>query len=301
MFTADGILNLDKPYGMTSMEIVRRIKRASRAKRVGHGGTLDPVATGVIPICLGRATRTMEYLLAGTKDYRAKVEFGAATDTYDALGKITTRADASHVTVGEIEKVLKSFKGEIDQVPPMFSALKRKGKRLYDLARAGIEIEREPRKVKVLSIDLKDWHYPVATVEVQCGRGFYMRSLAHDLGQLLGCGAHLKNLVRLRSGPFELSSALSLEDAEQLFDNDLWRTALHPPDVLLQDLRAMIVGNRVESALIHGGGIPKDWRTPRGIAGEMCRAYSVEGKFLASLAFDASTNQWRADKVFLSK
>ena len=144
MFAMDGILNLDKPYGMTSMEVVRRIKRASRAKRVGHGGTLDPVATGVVPICFGRATRIMEYLVAGTKDYRTVVEFGVTTDTYDALGKVTGRADASQLTSGEIERSLQSFKGEIDQVPPMFSALKRKGKRLYDLARAGIEVEREP-------------------------------------------------------------------------------------------------------------------------------------------------------------
>ncbi len=282
------------------MDVVRRIKRASRAKRVGHGGTLDPVATGVIPICFGRATRIMEYLVSGTKDYRAVVEFGATTDTYDALGKVTAKSDASHLTAGEIERALQSFKGEIDQVPPMFSALKRKGKRLYDLARAGIEVEREPRRVEVLSIDLADWSYPLATVEVRCGRGFYMRSLAHDLGQALGCGAHLKNLVRRRSGPFELSDALSLEDAEQLVADDLWQAALHPADIVLQDLRAMIVGIRVENSLRHGGSIPNDWSAPPGEAGERCRAYGVGGRFLAVLSFDAPADQWRADKVFLS-
>jgi tRNA pseudouridine55 synthase len=300
MLAVDGILNLDKPYGMTSMDVVRRIKRASRAKRVGHGGTLDPVATGVIPICFGRATRIMEYLVSGTKDYGAVVEFGATTDTYDAMGKVTARSDASHLTAGEIEGALQSFKGEIDQVPPMFSALKQKGKRLYDLARAGIEVEREPRRVEVLSIELADWSYPLAKIEVRCGRGFYMRSLAHDLGQALGCGAHLKNLVRQRSGPFELSSASSLEDAEQLFADNLWRTALHPADVVLQDLRAMIVGTRIENSLRHGGSIPSDWRAPPGKAGERCRAYGVGGKFLAVLSFDAPAGQWRADKVFLT-
>jgi len=300
MLAVDGILNVDKPYGITSMHVVRRIKRASRALRVGHGGTLDPVATGVIPICFGRATRIMEYLVAGTKDYRAVVKFGVTTDTYDALGKVTARSDASHLTAGEVERALRPFKGEIDQVPPMFSALKRKGKRLYDLARAGIEVEREPRKVKVLSIDLTDWSYPLATIEVRCGRGFYIRSLAHDLGQALGCGARLENLARLRSGPFKLSSALSLEDAEQLFADGRWRTALHPSDIVLQDFRAMIVGKRIEDSLRHGGGLPKDWRAPPGEAGEKCRAYSVGGRFLAVLSFDAPANQWHADKVFLS-
>ena len=300
MFAMDGILNLDKPYGMTSMEVVRRIKRASRAKRVGHGGTLDPVATGVVPICFGRATRIMEYLVAGTKDYRTVVEFGVTTDTYDALGKVTGRADASQLTFGEIERSLQSFKGEIDQVPPMFSALKRKGKRLYDLARAGIEVEREPRRVEVLAIELTDWSPPMATVEVRCGRGFYMRSLAHDLGQVLGCGAHLKSLVRLRSGPFELSGASSLEEAERLFDDDRWQTALHPADFVLRDLRAMIVGSRIERSLRHGGGPPNDWRVSPGKAGERCRAYGVGGTFLAIMSFDAAISQWRSEKVFAS-
>ena len=195
----NGILNIDKPKDLTSMDVVRRIKRASKQKRVGHGGTLDPIATGVIPICMGQATRMMEYVVDGSKEYRGTVEMGVETDTYDAMGEAVRRADTSGVTAYRIEGALDSFEGEVMQVPPMYSALKIKGKRLYNLARAGIEVEREARPVKVHDVKLLDYTPPHAVVEVSCGRGFYMRSLAHDLGQALGCGGHLKELVRLRS------------------------------------------------------------------------------------------------------
>ena len=152
-----GILNVDKPYGFTSMEVVRRVKRASRQKRVGHAGTLDPIATGVLPICLGQATRMMEYLVDGTKIYRTVVELGVNTDTYDALGKTTSRVESVNLSKDEVTDALMKFKDIDFQVPPMFSALKKEGKRLYDLARAGIEVERKPRNVEVFDISLIDW------------------------------------------------------------------------------------------------------------------------------------------------
>ena len=212
----DGILNVDKPYGLTSMDVVRRLKRASGVKRVGHGGTLDPIATGVIPICFGQATRLMEYLVDGTKDYRAVVELGVETDTYDALGQVVSNQNASHVTLADVSDALESYTGVIQQVPPMYSALKQQGKRLYDLARAGIEVAREPRTVEVFEITVLDWSPPQVTLEATCGRGFYVRSLAHDLGSSLGCGGHLKSLTRLRSGPFKVADALSVSDAEEI-------------------------------------------------------------------------------------
>ena len=280
------------------MAVVRRLKRASGHRRVGHGGTLDPVATGVVPICFGRATRVMQQLIDGTKGYRATVELGASTDTYDALGEVTGGSDPSGVTLAGIGQVLESFKGVIHQVPPMYSALKREGKRLYDLARAGIEVEREPRRVEVFSIELLEWSAPLATIEVSCGRGFYMRSLAHDLGNELGCGGHLKGLVRLRTGPFDLSDALSVSDAEQRFADGTWREVLYSPDVVLYNLRAVIAGERVGEMIRNGRPLPAGLRIPFSRPNERCRVYDTDGRFLAILRFHASPGQWRPEKVF---
>ncbi len=294
----DGFLNVDKPYGITSMELVRRIKRACGVKRVGHGGTLDPVATGVVPVCLGQATRLMEYVIDGTKDYRAEIELGVDTDTYDSLGQVIARSDPSRVDRAAVERALEPFQGVIRQVPPMYSALKKQGKRLYELARAGIEVEREPREVKVLCTTLVDWSAPLITVEVTCGRGFYMRSLAHDLGQALGCGAHLKSLIRLRTGPFRVADAIALPGAREPFPPGAWQGALHAPDVVLSGLPAVIVGMQREGMLRDGRGFPSRSRLPDSGDGARCRAYGVNGGFIGLLKFDAGTMQWRPDKIF---
>lgn len=294
----DGILNVDKPYGITSMDVVRRLKRASGQKRVGHGGTLDPIATGVIPICFGQATRMMEYLINGSKEYKAAVELGVITDTYDALGEIVETKDASAVTITDVENAIAGFTGVIDQVPPMYSALKKNGKRLYELARQGVEVEREARSVTVNDIKIVDWESPVVTIEVSCGRGFYMRSLAYDLGNVLGCGGHMKSLVRLKSGAFHLETALSLQEAEDRLLEGEWQDILHSPDVVISSLNALVVGKQTEDLIRNGRTLPVELRIPRGKPDERCRAYSVDGRFLAILAFDSASGQWRPDKVF---
>ena len=296
--SVDAIMSIDKPYGMTSMEVVRRIKRGSGVKHVGHGGTLDPVATGVLPICFGQATRVMEYLVEATKDYRAVIELGVTTDTYDAMGEVTARAKTIGVTSADLEQAMESFKGVTAQIPPMYSALKRRGKRLYDLARAGIEVEREPREVEVLGITLVDWSPLLATLDVRCGRGFYMRSFAHDLGQALGCGAHLKNLVRLRTGPFQISDALPLPEAERKLTDGSWGEHLYAPDVVLQNLPAMVVGKSREDMIKHGRGLYPGLRMASARPNERCRVYSADGRFLAVVTFDASEQHWRPEKVF---
>ena len=280
------------------MDIVRRIKRASGLKRVGHGGTLDPVATGVLPVCLGQATRVMEYLVDGTKDYRAIVELGVSTNTYDAMGEVTDTADASGITATDIEQAVAPFRGVTQQVPPMYSALKKQGKRLYDLARAGVHVEREPRRVEVFKVELLEWSAPLATVEVTCGRGFYMRSLANDLGQALGCGGHLKGLVRLRSGIFHISAAITLEDLEARTEDGTWRELVFAPDSALQGLRAFIVGRRAEEMIRHGRPLVSGAGIPPSRPDERCRVYSVDGTFLGVLAFDSTARQWRPHKVF---
>jgi tRNA pseudouridine55 synthase len=240
----------------------------------------------------------MEYLVDGTKEYRAEVALGTETDTYDSLGQVTGRQDPSEVKLDDIIEKLGQFQGVIQQVPPMYSALKRKGKRLYELARAGIEVEREPRRVEVFEIEAEDWSPPVVTLKVRCGRGFYMRSLAYDLGRALGCGAHLKGLARLRTGPFKITEAMSLADAEQTFDDGTWRDALHAPDAVLGTLRAFIVGKRAEDMIRDGRPVPSGPRIPANRPGEECRVYTVDGRFVAIVVFDAAARQWRPSKVF---
>ena len=292
----DGILNIDKPYGITSMDVVRRIKRASRQRRVGHGGTLDPIATGVIPVCLGQATRLMEDIIGGAKTYLAGIELGAQTDTYDALGEITERGDPSGITLEDIERALERFRGDIMQVPPMYSALKRDGKRLYDLARAGVEVEREPRPVTVHDIALEGWTPPVATVRVHCGKGFYMRSLAHDLGQALGCGGHMKTLARQRLGAFTAADALSLDEAEERIACGEWREVVHSPDIALRQLPALILGSRAAEMIRNGRAIEAAPSQPA--PAERARAYTTDGRFLATLKLDAELRRWKPEKVF---
>ena len=292
------MLNVDKPEGITSMDVLRRIKRASGQKRVGHGGTLDPFATGVIPVCFGQATRMMEYLIEGTRVYRAVIELGVETDTFDSQGAVTGEADASGIARRDLEAAVASFEGTIEQVPPMYSALKRKGKRLYELARAGIEVDREPRRVEVIDIDFKDWSPPLLGLDVQCGRGFYVRSLAHDLGKLLGCGGHLKSLNRLRSGPFDISDALTLDQAEQCFEDGSWQDWLYPLDMAVDSLRAFIVGSQAEQMIRHGRSLPAGLRIPLSRRNERCRVYSLDGRFLALMSFNTSTREWRSNRVF---
>jgi tRNA pseudouridine55 synthase len=294
-----GILNIDKPYGITSMDVVRRVKRASGFKRVGHGGTLDPVATGVIPICIGQATRMMEYMLDGSKKYRTTIVLGVTTDTYDSQGEVTATADASHLTQEDVESALSPFLGEIEQVPPMYSALKKDGKRLYELARQGIEIEREPRPVSVYEIKLTQWKPPEATVEIHCGRGFYVRSLAYDLGQALGCGGHLTALVRLKASAFTLDEALTLEEAEESFEDGSWTEHLHSPDIVLGHMRAIIAGQRLQELIKNGRPIPASIQISPNEPEERCRVYGTDGTFLAIMRFDPEEALWKADKVFL--
>ena len=294
----DGILNIDKPSGITSMDVVRRIKRASGQKRVGHGGTLDPFASGVVPVCLGRATRMMEYLVDGTKDYHATVRLGVETDTYDVDGEVIEKRDASDIDLEAIQRALRPFEGMIEQVPPMFSALKKDGKRLYDMARAGIEVEREPRPVHVLGIDVVDWSSPDLIIDVTCGRGFYMRSLAHDLGEVLGCGGHLQELTRTRNSAFHIDEALSLEEAETYFSDGTWDEVIHSPDIAVRSMPAIVVDKGVAERVRNGRPLPGALRIPFEEPGEECRVYGSDGEFLALISFDNSAGQWRPKKVF---
>ena len=293
------IFNIDKPRGITSMEVVRRIKRALGVKKgVGHGGTLDPIATGVIPVCVGQATRVMEYLLDGSKEYTCSIHMGVSTDTYDALGEIVDEKDSSFVEGQQVESALREFRGEIAQVPPIYSALKRQGRRLYDLAREGVEVELEARPVLVHDIQLTDWDPPVATVAIVCGKGFYVRSLAHDLGNALGCGGHLKSLVRRRTGPFALVNAVSLNEAVERIESGRADELLYSPDVVLESMPAMILGQQNLKMVRNGRPLPVGMAPCGAGPDARVRAYSTDGSFVAVMRFDGELSQWRPHKVF---
>jgi tRNA pseudouridine55 synthase len=208
---AGGVVVIDKPSGLTSFDVVARVRRAFGERRVGHAGTLDPMATGVLPVCVGEATKLVPFLMGGEKVYEAEALLGVTTDTLDATGKVLDSRDAGRVTVDDVRALLGRFVGEIQQRPPMHSALKVDGRRLYELARAGVEVEREARTIRVHAIDLVSFRTPRLELKVRCGKGTYIRSLIADLGDALGPGAHMSALRRTQVGAFTLAEAVTLE------------------------------------------------------------------------------------------
>ncbi len=290
----DGILVVNKPKEITSMDVVRVVKRVTRVKRVGHAGTLDPIATGVLPVCLGQATRFMDYLVDGGKTYYGEVTLGAATDTYDAQGQVTATGDYSGVTQADVEALLPRFTGAIMQQPPMYSAVKHEGKRLYDLARAGVEVDRPEREVVVHDLWLREWDPPRVAVEVRCGKGFYMRSLAHDLGAALGCHAHLSALTRTLVGPFSLDDAVSIEQFESEED---WEGLLEPPDAALLDIDAALLPSAAERHMRNGQPVTLPSLGPYAKHLDARRAYSEDGRFLGLIRFNRPDSSWQPDKV----
>jgi tRNA pseudouridine55 synthase len=295
--TLDGILNIDKPAGRTSYSVVAAVKRLAGERRVGHAGTLDPDATGVLPVCLGQATRIIEFFTDTTKTYRAVIELGIATDTYDASGKITQRSDPSKIDRAMFESALVSFRGAIRQTPPMYSAVKQRGQPLYKLARAGVTVERKPRPVTVHRLELIAWQPPSATLEIECSKGTYIRSLAHELGQTLGCGAHLKNLMRTRSGIFDVKNSVSLPRLEEAFRSGYGENYLLPVDIALQDYDAVIVDSTAESAIRNGSNI--EISGSRNAGEEYCRAYSQDGRLLGMLRYVPEKEAWQPKKVLV--
>jgi tRNA pseudouridine55 synthase len=293
----DGILNIDKPPGRTSYGVVAAVKRLTGERRVGHAGTLDPAATGVLPVFLGHATRVIEFLTDTTKTYRAVIELGVATDTYDGSGRVVRRADPSAVDRAGLETALESFRGAIRQVPPMYSALKHAGQPLYKLARAGVTVERKSRPVTVHRLELVDWQPPSVTLEIECSKGTYIRSLAQDLGQALGCGAYLKSLVRTRSGIFGIEDAVSLPRLQDAFRLGYGENYLHPVDFVLQDYDAVIVDDAAEAAIRNGGVL--SITVGREVDKKYCRAYSQDGRLLGMLRYLPEKGAWQPKKLLI--
>lgn len=210
----NGVLVLNKPAGISSSDAVQQVKRLFGAQKVGHTGSLDPLATGVLPLCFGEATKFSQYLLLSDKKYWTRIKLGVATNTGDADGEVISSADASHITQADIEAALPAFRGDIEQVPSMFSALKHNGQPLYKLARQGIEVEREARSISIYSNELVRFEGDEFELQIHCTKGTYVRTIAEELGAVLGVGAHVTALHRCAAGPFDESDMVSLEELE---------------------------------------------------------------------------------------
>ncbi len=291
----NGIFNLNKPQGKSSHAIVSAVRKLSGIKRVGHGGTLDPMATGVLLVCVGQAVRITEYLIDHDKRYRARVRLGVETDTYDATGKVVSERDVS-ATREEIEHALGKFAGRISQYPPAFSAIKRDGVALYRLARRGVEVETEAREVEIFLLKLIDVNLPEAEFEVHCSKGTYIRSMAHDLGQALGCGAHLSALTRLASGKFKLENSLTLEQLGVAFEHGDVDKALMPLDRALEHFDAIMVDAASARQVINGISLV----STQPIATPLARLYS-DGQIIALMERGSEPNVWKPKKVFVGQ
>ena len=240
----NGILVLDKPLGMSSNQALQVAKRLYFAAKAGHTGSLDPLATGVLPLCFGEATKFSQYLLDADKAYASTFVLGARTDTGDAEGQVLERCDAGHLQESDVASALERFRGEIEQVPSMYSAIKQGGEPLYKLARQGLEVERKARRVVVKRLELRafrqgDGSAPEVDIDMECSKGTYVRSIAEDLGQALGCGAHVSALRRTKAGPFTIEDSVTLNTLEALKGNDELRQMddlLLPADAALQGL-----------------------------------------------------------------
>jgi tRNA pseudouridine55 synthase len=295
MTGAFGLLNINKPSGPTSHDIVAGVRRGTGIKRVGHAGTLDPLAQGVLVLALGKATRLVEYLMSSPKRYRAQILLGTTTDTQDIEGAIIDEREVPpDLSAPDILATLAGFHGDIQQTPPAYSAIKVQGKAAYARARAGEQVELAPRPVTIFELRLIDFALPRLTLEVSCSPGTYIRTLAHDLGQALGCGAVLENLVRTASGAFELAGAVSWESLEAAFENGSWQNHLIPADDALPDTPKVTLSAEQFERLRVGAPF-----TGPDIAPGFARAYSPDHRFVAVLRGDPEAGVWRPHKVFV--
>jgi tRNA pseudouridine55 synthase len=294
----DGILNINKATGMTSHDVVAKIRKLLHQKRVGHAGTLDPAASGVLPICLGQATRVAEYLSESGKAYQAEVILGIATDTYDSEGTIIRSSNVVDLDLADIKQMLQQFLGPQMQIPPPYSAIKIQGQPAYKRARAGEFLTLQPRPVTIYQLEILQWLPPRLTLAIECSKGTYIRSLAHDLGEQLGCGAHLSTLQRARSGPFSLSDSITLEQLEQAIAEGTVQQYLYPAGTALQQYPALILDEATIQHALHGNAF-KYTAQPGHAPTDLARVYDTAGHFLAIAAWDPERGIWQPKKVFL--
>lgn len=288
-----GVLVVDKPIGLTSHDVVQIIRRGTGIRRAGHTGTLDPRASGVLVVLIGPAVRLSEYVSASDKRYQATIRLGSTTDTYDSEGRITSFSELRNLDEEEFNEILQKFVGEMEQVPPPYSAVKVKGRKAYEMAREGEDVDLEARTINVYSLEVLEWAPPEAVIDVYCSSGTYVRSLAHDLGNELGTGAHLVGLRRTKSGRFTLRDAVPLRRLQEAFDTGTWYRFLIPAAEALGDWPMVELEPEEVEKVRHGQRVPAE----EGQIG-WARGVSLQGDLVALLEVDEESNEWQPRKVF---
>ncbi len=311
----NGMLLVNKEAGYTSNDVVAKLRGILKQKKIGHTGTLDPQAVGLLVVCLGNATRVVELLTGHTKEYIAVVQLGVTTDTQDMTGEILMKRDAGGITREQLTEAVKAFRGSYDQIPPMYSAVKVNGKRLYRLAREGKVIERKPRIVHIDAISVADDRYfadrHLFTMHVRCSRGTYIRTLCNDIGERLGCGAAMGLLIRTAVGSFRLEDALTLEQIEEKRDHGTLAEAILPVEELFRDLDRVEVQAGLRKRMENGGGFGPEFVVSKAPEdendvipeeqqfrdGEQVRAY-CGGEWFGIYKYSAALRQFRVDRFF---
>jgi len=296
----DGIINVYKEKGYTSFDVVAKLRGILHMKKLGHTGTLDPDAEGVLPVCIGKATRVIELLGDKDKTYTAVMKLGVTTDTLDMTGTITDERPVN-VTNEEVFDAINSFIGVIEQIPPMYSALKVNGERLYDLARKGIEVEREARKVEIYNIETIGISLPYVTMSVECEKGTYIRTLCNDIGEKLGCGAAMESLVRTRACGFEIDDALKLDEIRELAEKEKIESYIMPLDQALLDYPSFNVIPDADRFLKCGNRINLDevYSENNAIFNGRSRAYFSNGDFAGIYEYLEDSKEFKAVKLFV--
>lgn len=303
----DGVINVYKEPGFTSFDVVAKLRGILKQKKIGHTGTLDPDAEGVLVVCLGKATKLCELLTDKDKSYEATLLLGKTTDTEDSSGKLIEQHEVTS-TENEVRSAILSFVGEYDQIPPMYSAIKVNGKKLYELARKGVEIEREPRKVMIHQIDIVSINLPYVTFRVACGKGTYIRSLCRDIGKMLGCGGIMDKLVRnsvfaAETGKtFTAEEALTLKEIEDKVHQNQIDDYILPVDAMFPNLPKIQVSEEGNKKLYNGNLLKaKDFLENSVMAtdGTECLIYDKDGNFTAIYQFHEELHAWKADKMFI--
>ncbi len=299
-----GILNVYKEKGFTSHDVVAKLRGMLGQKKIGHTGTLDPDAEGVLPVCLGKATKVCGLLTDMGKTYEAVLFLGKTTDTQDSSGQVLTTGDPSGLTAEEIEDAVFSFLGSYDQIPPMYSARKVGGKRLYQLAREGRTVERTARTVRICQLEILQMQMPRVKILVDCSKGTYIRTLCQDIGEKLGCGGFMESLIRTRVGPFDIGHSLTLDEIETKTRAGELDEILTPVDSLFPDCPKVTVSGKGESLAHQGNKLPADMvdSLPDGEAdGRDVRVYDSTGSFVALYRYDKNGQEYRVVKMFDQK
>lgn len=296
-----GIINVYKEKGYTSHDVVAKLRGIAGQKKIGHTGTLDPDAEGVLPVCLGKATKVCELLTDKDKTYRAVLFLGQTTDTQDASGTVLETSDISNLNESQVTEAVQSFAGEYAQIPPMYSALKVGGKKLYELAREGKTVERKARNVKIHSIKILRVDLPRVEMEVSCSKGTYIRTLCHDIGEKLGVGGCMESLLRVRVGRFVLADSLRLSEIQKAKEDGNLEKILQPIDSVFEQYRAVRIRSDQEKRLQNGNSFRKTDRLQNYDDQEMVRVYDLNGHFAAVYRYVEKDHEFRIVKMFLQQ